>query len=56
MENRTANRTANQITDSMAHRETKVVKHESQEELFFACASFIILLVVATADVLVRTW
>lgn len=38
------------------NREKKVMKYETQEELFFACTSFLILLIVATADVLVRTW
>ncbi|CAN5534019.1 hypothetical protein BH10BDE1_BH10BDE1_17990 [soil metagenome] len=34
----------------------RVLKYESQEELFFACTSFLILLFFATADILVRTW
>ena len=36
---------------------TKVIPYETQEELFFACTSLLILLVLATADVLARgTW
>lgn len=30
----------------------KALRYESQEELFFACTSFILLLLLATADVL----
>ncbi len=36
-------------------RVLKALRYDSQEELFFACTSFILLLIVATADVLVRT-
>ncbi len=36
---------------------TKAISYETQEELFFACTSLLILLVLATADVLARgTW
>lgn len=37
-------------------KKMKIVKYETQEELFFACTSLLVLLIVATADVLVRTW
>ncbi len=43
-------------TTQTAHeRVLKALRYDSQEELFFACTSFILLLIVATADVLVRT-
>lgn len=39
---------------NLTARAVKVLRYESQEELFFACTSLVLLLLLATADVLVR--